>query len=98
MNGTIIHGTHRLQDLIPAFLETLEYIDAASYGTLKDTNAQPFDARDIGSEHPFWNSNEAQQLLEDLFDALNAAAPEDCYFGSHPGDGSDFGFWPIDDD
>ena len=34
--------------------------------------------------------------ISDVLDALDECAPEGCYFGPHEGDGSDFGFWPIE--
>jgi hypothetical protein len=34
-------------------------------------------------------------LNEDMFDFFNKIAPEGTYFGSSEGDGSDFGFWEI---
>jgi hypothetical protein len=39
---------------------------------------------------------EGDDLLEALFDTLDEFAPSGYYFGTHPGDGSDFGFWQID--
>lgn len=41
------------------------------------------------------------ELAEDLMDFLNRIAPSGWYFGSHEGDGSDYGFWrgiPEQDD
>lgn len=37
-------------------------------------------------------------LVSKLFDILDQIAPKYCYFGAHQGDGSDYGFWEIDED
>lgn len=36
------------------------------------------------------------ELLDEFFDFFNELCPEGIYFGSHPSDGADFGFWEID--
>jgi len=38
------------------------------------------------------------EVLSEIFDTLNDHAPEGMYFGAHPGDGADFGFWQCEDD
>lgn len=48
-------------------------------------------------------STEYKEKLSDILNSniweyLNQVAPDGCYFGAHPGDGSNFGFWPKEDD
>ena len=95
--GTLIAGTVRPQDLIPCFLEAVSEFAPAHYEGLMASAFGPIPAYvgwwipSNGSE--WWDSEDAAALLENLFDILHEAAPEGCYFGAHPGDGSDFGWW-----
>lgn len=97
--GTVIHGTFRPQDLIPAFLSELRERSPEAYSQIVSTpfGAVPAYVMDEGENDPWWGSEEAQFLIEELIGALNEAAPEGHYFGAHEGDGSDFGFWPEED-
>ena len=88
--GTVIHGTLRTEDLVPAFLEELKTLDpdrAASY--FERIPAEALEDED----HIWWQTGEAMWMVEELFDILNEYAPPFCYFGANEGDGSDFGFW-----
>lgn len=87
--GSVIHGTLRSFDLVYAFIDELDFLgqDISEYEYLDQ----------IPEDDPFWDSEDARMLVEELMDKLNELAPEGYYFGVHPGDGSDFGFWPVMD-
>ena len=96
--GSVIHGTMNPKDIIPAFMALLDDLDPEWAQQIKNENPKLKDAlkkEKAGEQSNWWESEEACVLLnEDIFDALNEYAPEGHYFGSHPGDGSDYGFWP----
>jgi len=109
--GTVIHGTLRSQDLIPAFMETIKILDPDRHlslirsvacddpdliGTVCHRSGYAIGI-DACDDHPWWNSESASYLIGDSVDVLNDHAPAFCYFGAHEGDGSDFGFWPCMD-
>jgi hypothetical protein len=85
--GTISHGTLRTEDLLARFADEYERVLPFSGFSLA------YDARNITSDE------EASEVLTELFDALDAiASREGMYFGAHPGDGSDFGYWRTEDE
>ena len=109
--GTIIHGTLRLQDLIPAFLSALE--DRVEASTFEPGADDPERVAAVGQAQeamgeiearvpeddsdPYWDSEEAYWDYDSLSDWLSEFAPDGCYFGTLEGDASDFGFWPLED-
>lgn len=84
--GTISHGTMRPEDLIPTFTDWLE-----SQKPLRREHRKMLTAWKNEDEY------DGETFLEDLFDALGEYAPPYFYFGAHPGDGSDYGYWLSDD-
>ena len=100
--GSVISGTMRPEDLIPALCKELETQLETQKPLLKDhrklldeiyerIEAKRND-RDLEAANYVDGLFDALDL-DSLFDALNEFAPPYHYFGSHPGDGSDYGFW-----
>lgn len=100
--GTIIHGTMRIQDTMPALLSALDGIRLSaddrracddvrrSLNTWMAESCDPDDADNILFD-----------LETDMHDTLIPIAeqyiPDYCYIGSHPGDGADLGVWPCEE-
>ena len=91
--GSVISATLREQDLIPAFEGVLD-IAGVEYD-----RPDSVDKLLLGQELTDAEWEEVGFYLnESLFDLLNEIAPKGTYFGSHPGDGADFGFWEEEDE
>ncbi len=79
-------GTLRLEDLRDAFSEALLLMDPqGKYATLLEEAEQMKE----GDEH-------FNEVIDELADALDACAPAGYYFGVSEGDGSCFGYWPLE--
>jgi hypothetical protein len=91
--GTVIEGTMRDEDLIPAFVDEILYYDPNDSLALEIEESINNNTYDFNSERAMYDVN-------DLMDRLNDFADPYTYFGSHVGNGSDYGFWvdiDIDD-
>ena len=92
--GTVIHGTLRNEDLLPAFTQELTYLSDAQHPLIEEINNFKWYSEDIRLDIDDSQQEYASDLVNDLMDALNEYAPPHTYFGTIEGDGSDFGFWP----
>lgn len=102
--GTVSHGTLRSEDLLGKFLFICEELhpeaaarfnaDLIAYGFGHSMcGAAGMGNRDEWPEG--FGDYEAAEMIDDLISAINAVCPEGVYFGAHYGDGSDFGFWEV---
>lgn len=102
--GTVSHGTMRTEDLLESFSIELEwqirkngefFSMPENFARRDKLNALVAEANDQWNDDGETLTDElnAQGLVDDLIDALQEFAPPYGYFGSHCGDGSDFGFW-----
>jgi hypothetical protein len=91
--GTVQSGTMRNEDLIPAFMDELRWLDSENI-TLSEID-EKLNKMEDDQLSEYWNTEDADYDREALEDDLNNECENMpyAYFGSHPGDGADFGFW-----
>lgn len=97
--GSISTGTLKSEDLLSAFTEELERLYSESGGEMPRHVRKLIDeagALDTEDEDPF-NAEVVNDVIDELMDELEHFAPAGYYFGAHPGDGADFGYWPVED-
>jgi hypothetical protein len=95
--GSVSTATMRPEDLIPRFLDTLANL-AGVADTLRTPDQEKIaqTVREIEGRmeaEDYYESEESDYDLEELFNALGEFAPPFCYFGASEGDGADYGFW-----
>jgi hypothetical protein len=86
--GSVIHGTLDQEDLLDAFAAELNRL-VPGHPVVKAAYA-------LMAEWGEGTPEEAQQLCDlvyELEDVLTELCPPFLYFGPHPGNSSDFGFW-----
>ena len=90
IDQTVVHGTLLTADLVKSFTDEYARI-----------GGRPSNVKLFRSHLLLADGQEREELLsfdlEDLFELLDELAPEGTTFCSHPGDGSDFGFWTYED-
>jgi hypothetical protein len=97
--GSVSSGTMRTEDLIDSFAVELRY----QMGRVRMSRDQrkrhgalyrecvALGTGDAGSDE--YETDEAREILSELFDALDCYSAPYFYFGAHDGDGADYGYW-----
>ena len=90
--------TMREEDLIPTFTRFIkEHAEEQNHDLIKRANELKRIKKPGYSGFYYEDEDDADWILEELFDALEKIAPDGCYFGAHEGDGACYGFWLSDD-
>jgi hypothetical protein len=93
--GSYSSDTMRSRDLIPAFIDALRSVDEKRADEIENAEENKgvfewLETAGIGDE-----TDEASDLVNELFDVLNEYCPPYCSFGSTEGDGACYGCWPC---
>ena len=99
--GSISSGTMRPEDLIPTFAAELHHVCISRRDIPAKIRSKHYILFRVitgrltnDSENYFdTDGSDAEADLDALFDALQEYAGPYFYFGAHPGNGSDYGYW-----
>ena len=98
--GTVSQATMRPQDVLPACMNVLAVYHEDAHYRIRSTFIEIASVSYLvlHDDSPTWQCEDISWLLnEDIWNAMQDIAPPGYYFGAHPGDGCDYGFWQIDD-
>ena len=91
--GSVSSGTMRKEDLIPCFMDELRSYDKDN-SLLFELDAVIKNYAETNDLEYYYDSELSNYDLDNLFNELNNINDLPyVYFGSHPGDGSDYGYW-----
>lgn len=93
--GSVSCATMRNEDLIPTFLDQLAYRLKHGPSVSREARKRHFAIMNacVVDKPDYFESDAADSDLESLFDALGEYAGPYFYFGAHPGNGADYGYW-----
>ena len=89
--GSVLTGTLRPEDMLPAFIDALEQLAPDAPDTVR-LRAEV----NLLEDRAAFDTERGDEALNDLYVALNDALPEGWRFGAHEGDGADLGVWEVD--
>lgn len=92
-NVSLSSATMRPEDLIPCFMSALRIIESDNAEVMASVEQMEQDMDKDG----YFESEDTEFDLDYLFGLLEACAPDGFYFGAHPGDGADYGFWECEE-
>lgn len=97
-SGSISSGTLRADHLADAFLGEIDRLQLHDRISADLTHRAQLLACSASSPVAPDLPADAHETIEELIEVLNTAANPGWFFGAHPGDGADFGFWQEDED
>lgn len=97
-NRTVSHGTLNPDHLIPAFCDVLKEYAPEKYAEfIKDYPELDGWEEFLEADWRLVSNDTKMNASDELFGLLNDIAPEGTMFSSTEGDGSDFGFWTVEE-
>ena len=106
--GSISTGTLKEEDLMKSFSEEIKKLILTRPKILFEAECwlggpQVYADNDFAEAFPNDTIEEVHEsiagsILMDMVAYLNSIACEGLYFGTHPGDGADFGWWEVEEE